>query len=81
MHKNIQSHFLNTKTSEQKLKCHQGMAKVATVSALDRTTEAIKTATYSFQQQEPTYRGTKKTKKKQNPRSQCTGSSADQMGK
>ena len=39
------------------------MAKVATVSALDRTTEAIKTATYSFQQQEPTYLGKKKQKK------------------
>lgn len=30
------------------------------VSALDRTTGAIKTATYSFQQQEPTYLGKKK---------------------
>lgn len=36
------------------------MAKVAMVSALDRTTGAIKTATYSFQQQEPTYLGKKK---------------------
>ena len=37
------------------------------MSALDRTTEAIKTATYSFQQQEPTYLG-KKNKKKAEPK-------------
>lgn len=76
MHKNIQSHFLNTKTSEGKLKCHQGMAKVAMVSALEGTTEAIKTATYTeFAKARAYLPG---PKKKQNPGSQCT---ADQMGK
>lgn len=35
------------------------------VSALDRTTGAIKTATYSFQQQEPTYLGKKKKSRTQ----------------
>lgn len=52
------------------------MAKVAMVSALEGTTEAIKTATYTeFAKARAYLPG---PKKKQNPGSQCT---ADQMGK
>lgn len=58
------------------------MAKVAVVSALDGTTEAIKTATYKeFAKARAYLPGQKKKKKRQNPRSQRTGSSADRMGK
>lgn len=57
------------------------MAKVAMVSALDGTTEAIKTATYKEFAKARAYLPGQKKKKKQNPRSQRTGSSADRMGK
>ena len=49
MHKNVQSNFLNTKTSEKgKLKCHKGTANLAMVLALDRTLKTIKNDTYKI---------------------------------